>query len=176
MAKTNLKHFLELLAEFKPPWALNHQINWNLRDDDVDLFKFGLCGPPKPLHEYACAFSLKLPQFCSSGRSGFGKDPQCSYLLQVNKSFLVSLFGLAGSLDTHEKANPVSGNIFVGARKVTVPIRPLRNVRFLLRHLLSSQGLPCLWVRPLPIHRTPAGGLGSHRTVQNVQDPPLGHN
>ena len=42
----------------------------------------------KHLHEYACALSLKLPQFCCSGRHCFGKNPQCSlYLLQVINHF-----------------------------------------------------------------------------------------
>ena len=38
---------------------------------------------------YTCTLSLKVPQFCCSGRHCFGKDPQCSpYLLQViNPSF-----------------------------------------------------------------------------------------
>ena len=43
----------------------------------------------KPRYEYACTLHLKHPQFCSSERHCFGKDPQCSpYLVQViNLSF-----------------------------------------------------------------------------------------
>ena len=53
---------------------------------------------PSPLHGYACTFSLKLLQFCSTGRLQFhcsGKGPKCSpYLLQViNPSFSWSLAG-----------------------------------------------------------------------------------
>ena len=73
---------------------LNYQTNWNLRGDDVDLFwpswpqSTKAWTPddwqPKALHEYACTFSLELPQFCSLGRHWFGKDLQCSpHLLQV---------------------------------------------------------------------------------------------
>ena len=51
-----------------------------------------------PLHEYVCPLSLNLPQFCCSGRHSFGKYPWCSpYSLQVIKSFLPLLFGLAVS-------------------------------------------------------------------------------
>ena len=48
------------------------------------------------LHEYTCALSLKHPQFCCSKRHCFGKDPQCSYLLQemMNPSFSHSLVWL----------------------------------------------------------------------------------
>ena len=52
----------------------------------MDLCPSSLLSSPlfKPLHDYACTLSLKLPQFCCSGRYCFGKDPQCSpYLLQV---------------------------------------------------------------------------------------------
>lgn len=61
---------------------------------DFSPLKLGLCGPPKPLHEYAYTLSLKIPQFCCSGRHCFGKDPRCSlYLLQVtNPFFSQSLF------------------------------------------------------------------------------------
>ena len=31
---------------------------------DFIQLKLGLCSFPKPLHEYACVLSLKLPQFC----------------------------------------------------------------------------------------------------------------
>ena len=38
----------------------------------------------KPLHEYGCTLSFKLPQFWCSWRHCFGKDPQGSaYLVQV---------------------------------------------------------------------------------------------
>ena len=41
-------------------------------------------GKAKSLYEHAWTPSLKLPQFCCSGRHCFGKDPWCSpYLLQV---------------------------------------------------------------------------------------------
>ena len=41
-------------------------------------------GKAKSHYEYAWTLSLKLPQFCCSGRHCFGKDPWCSpYLLQV---------------------------------------------------------------------------------------------
>ena len=60
---------------------------------DFSQLKLGLCLPPKCLHEYACTFSLKLPQSCCWRRHCFGKDPWCSpYLLQVIKpSFSQSL-------------------------------------------------------------------------------------
>ena len=73
---------------------------------DFNQLKVGLCQSSpqfyaelyytQALHEYACALSLKLPQFSCSGRHCFGKDPQCSpYLLQVvNPSFLLSWLGL----------------------------------------------------------------------------------
>ena len=66
--------FSSCFAEFEPPWALNHQINW---DDDADLmtpfpqpvastktrtlltFATSLCWIPFSLHEYACIPSLK---------------------------------------------------------------------------------------------------------------------
>ena len=53
---------------------------------------------PSPLHGYACTFSLKLLQFCNTGRLQFccsGKGPQWSpYFLQViNLSFSWSLAG-----------------------------------------------------------------------------------
>ena len=64
---------------------------------NIELFWILLCSnpfmnmhiPPKPLREYACTLSLKLPQFCSLGRQCFGENPWCSpYLLQViNPSF-----------------------------------------------------------------------------------------
>ena len=56
----------------------------------------------KLVHEYACILSLKLPQFCCSGRHSFEKDPLCSpYLLQViSPSFLLSLFALIISFGT----------------------------------------------------------------------------
>ena len=49
--------------------------------------------PPKPLHGYACPLSLKLAQFCCSGKHCFGKYPPCyPYLLQViNPSFSQSM-------------------------------------------------------------------------------------
>ena len=60
---------------------------------DFNQLKLGLCPPPKPLHEYACALSLNLPQFCSFWRHCFGEDPQySSYLLKIiNLSFYQSL-------------------------------------------------------------------------------------
>ena len=64
---------------------------------DFNQLKLGLCGPPKPLHEYTCALSLKHPQFCCAKRHCFRKDPQCStYLLQemMNPSFSQSLVWL----------------------------------------------------------------------------------
>ena len=39
--------------------------------------KARLCGPPKPVDEYAYTLSLKLFQFCS-GKHCFGENPQCS--------------------------------------------------------------------------------------------------
>lgn len=85
---------------------LNHQINWSLRDVDVDFidlldFKeslgsvklcpiFTVNSPLlKHLHEYAYDLSLKYPQFCSLGTYCFGGDHGDSlYLLQViNPSF-----------------------------------------------------------------------------------------
>ena len=46
--------------------TLNHQINWNLMSTfsnscDFNQLKLGLCCLLKPLHEYACTLSLKLP-------------------------------------------------------------------------------------------------------------------
>ena len=62
--------------------------------------RLGLCWLLKPPHEYAHTISLKLPQFCCSGRHSFGEDsPYSPYLLQViNPSFshlwLGCVFGL----------------------------------------------------------------------------------
>ena len=62
--------------------------------------RLGLCWLLKPPHEYAHTLSLKLPQFCCSGRHSFGEDsPYSPYLLQViNPSFshlwLGCVFGL----------------------------------------------------------------------------------
>lgn len=47
-----------------------------------------------PTAQYACTFTLKLPQFCCTGRHCSGTDPCCSpYLLQavINPSFTWSL-------------------------------------------------------------------------------------
>ena len=78
------------------------------------LIKLRLCKPPKPLHEYACIFTLKLEvfkgknfQFCCSERQCFGEDAWCSpYLLQVINPSFWNLTGLCLSLDTHQEINP----------------------------------------------------------------------
>ena len=66
--------------------------------DSVDLCSNSMLNSPllKPLHEYTCTLSLKLPQFCCLGTHCFGKDPQCSpHLLQViNPSFSRSVVWL----------------------------------------------------------------------------------
>lgn len=64
--------------------------------------------------------------------------------------------------------------LLLGAGKVVVSIRPLRNVRFLLKQLLDAQDSPSVGAA-LPIHRIAAVGPGSHRSVWNVEDPSLGH-
>ena len=66
--------------------------------DSVDLCPSCMLNSPllKPFHEYERSLSLKLPQFCCSGRHRFGGDPTCSYLLQ--ESFLLPIFGLVVSI------------------------------------------------------------------------------
>ena len=68
----------------------------------------------KPLHEYTCTLSLKLPQFCCSGRRCFGKDPECfPYLLKANtspsfRSFSARLCHLAQHLTRAEPSFQVT--------------------------------------------------------------------
>lgn len=57
-------------------------INQSLDSIDQPLPKSMLNSPLlKPLHEYACILSLKLPQFCGLEMHCFGKDPQHSSCL-----------------------------------------------------------------------------------------------
>lgn len=71
--------------------------------------------PPRLLHEYVCTLSLKAPQFCPSVRhcfrEGKKKLTHCSLLLTASKTLPFS-FTLASVfwLNTHQEANPVSGN------------------------------------------------------------------
>ena len=73
-------------------------------------------GPQRVGHYWATnapILSLKLLQFCCSGRYCFGKDPLCSfYLLQVIKPFFSwSLLGCVFWLNNPQKeVNPVWGN------------------------------------------------------------------
>ena len=64
---------------------------------------------------YLCGtFSLKIPQFCSSGRHCFGKDPQCSpCLLQVINLFLFSIFGWLCLLTRHPQRSEPSFHVDV---------------------------------------------------------------
>lgn len=67
----------------------------------------------QPLHEYVCALSLKLIQFCCSGRHYFKNYPSVlltSKTLVASKTppFLVWL-GCVFCLHTHLEVNPVSG-------------------------------------------------------------------
>lgn len=65
-----------------------------------------------PPHESACTFSLKLPQFCCSGRHCFEKDPWSSpYLLQViNPSSSQSLVWLSFGLTPTKRQNQSASN------------------------------------------------------------------
>ena len=118
-------------------YILGPQTDQNLRNDDIDLFWpfwiqaskawtlatftpilcwilfcssffMTMLTPPKPLHIYACTFSLRLPQYHSS-EDCFGKDPQGSpYLLQVvGPSFSCSWAWLYLLLDTYQEVNPI---------------------------------------------------------------------
>ena len=64
---------------------------------------------------YLCGtFSLKIPQFCRSGRHCFGKDPQCSpCLLQVINLFFFPIFSWLCLLTRHPQRSEPSFHVDV---------------------------------------------------------------
>ena len=117
-------------------WGLQEQSSPSQVEDgmmiltlsDFSQLKRGLCWPwpqfctefslIKLLHEYACMLSLKLSQFCCSGRHSFEKDPMCSpYLPQViSPSFLLPLFALIvsfGSAATKRQTRFLGNSTFI---------------------------------------------------------------
>ena len=85
---------------------------------DFSHLRLGLCLLPKPLHEYACTRSLKLPQFWG-GDNYFEKVPRYSpYLRQVINPFfsrsLASLCPLAQNTPRGELSFLITGKVKTG--------------------------------------------------------------
>ena len=122
----------------------------------MDLCPSSMLNSPllKPLHEYTCTLSLKLPQFCCSGRRCFGKDPECfPYLLKANtspsfRSFSARLCHLAQHLTRAEPSFQVTqvqvqissckNNFFFSSCKDTSPTGsgPTLSTSFFKNYLL----------------------------------------